>query len=579
MFLLRAKNTYGDKKQQQVSQVKRFNCLYIASFELFVDIGHDQSAMKKTVDRTVSNLNLKTATGEPVQIVLNESGIIVQEYKYKDQLANAVLMAHALKRICFTTSFPKKRIYVFVARLPQEERVFAHFFLMQDKSSGDKIIQELSKAFTNAFKTKKRRTLEKDQRRNLRSQHQLAPQQAQAHPQAKPQAHPQAKPQAQAEPPRAPASPKKRKEKHQPVSEFHPPPPYADILSNEGQFIQQYNMTSPITSPSAPPLYPDPIPSYPPQPLPFDLPQQAAPLYMIDPFAPQLETHATQLPQLPNHRPNSALEESDGLPSYNNYNKATDPAFIVSKDELLIDLNSPDHIATPTTRLTRSLSTSNMLDEVRSSTPDPPPYRTPDLIVPTNSQEAALPPFRSRISNETVSRPKSGLYPSLSSGLERVTDILLPVDDIDIITNRFSHHEHYELANEPWYQQGLPRDIIIEILQSQKEGAFFIRDSLSNPGKLALSVRCSSSVQHYLIIQSRKGYQIENDKIFFPSISLLVMHHSINRGVLQCTLTVGDSNPSYLRADHLESSDSEAEGEDPVYTSHALTGSMNLHQH
>ena len=594
MFLLRAKNTYGDKKQQQAYQVRRFNCLYIASVELFMEIGHDQSAMKKTIERTVNNLNLKTITGEPVQLVLNETGIIIQEYKYKDQLANTVLMAHALKRICFTTSFPKKRLYVFVSRLPQEERIFAHFFLMQDKSSGDKIIQELSKAFTNAFKTKKRRTLEKDHRRNLRSQHPVAPPQAQAR--------------AQAEAPKVPASPKKRRENPKALSEFLPPPPYADVL-NQDQLLQEYNIISPLSAPSAPPLLPNPIPTYPLQPLPFDLPpRQAPPLSRHDPFAPrpsgpayiqdpfspqpnnfnpacfQLDPFSDfQFPtQVPKYTPNSALQESDGLPSYNSYNKATDPAFqmerLVSKDELLIDFNSPDYISTPTTKLTRSLSTSNMLDEVRDSSPiPPPPYKTPDLLIPDHEETS---PFRSRIKNEQVSRPKSGIYPSLSSGLERGTDFLQTFDDSDINTNGYSHqHDHYELANEPWYQPGLPRDIIIEILQSQKEGAFFIRESLSQPGKLALSVRDSSGVTHYLIIKSRKGYHIENDKIFFPSLSLFVMHHSINRGLLACTLRVGDSNPSYLRSDNLESSDSEAEGEDPIYTSHSLTGSMNVHQH
>ena len=595
MFLLRAKNNYGDKKQPRVPEIPKFNCLYISSVELFMDVGQDQSAMKKTVARTVGNLDLKTVTGEPVQILLNETGIIVQEHKYKDPSANVVLMAHALKRICFTTSFPKKRLYVFVSRLPQEERIFAHFFLMQDKSSGDKIIQELTKAFTNAYKTKKRRTLEKDQRRNLRSQHPVAPPQAQTRTEAKTQAHT----------PKAQASPAKRKEKFQPLSQFQPPPPYADVLSEQEQILQQYDITSPTEVPSAPPLFSYPIPALPQQHLPFDLPPQApalfrhdrfapqpaVPAYTQDPFLPQLSPNYYQLDpfsqfepplQAPNQRPHSTFQESDGLPSYNSYNKASDPTFqverMVSKDELLIDLSSPDHIP-PTTKLTRSLSTSNMLDEVRDSSPLSPPIMPPALNIP-NHPDAALPAFRSRIGNETASRPKSGIYPSLSSGFERGAGSPQSFDDNDFNANGYSHlQEDYELQNEPWYQQGLPRDIIIEILQSQKEGAFFIRESLSQPGKWALSVRDKSSVQHYLIIKSRNGYQLENDKIFFPSISRLVTHHSINRGVLPCTLAVGDSNPSYLRDDNLESSDSEAEGENPLYTSHALTGSMNVQHH
>ncbi|KAI6654788.1 Src-like-adapter 2 [Oopsacas minuta] len=610
MFLLRAKNTYGEKKQP-VYQVKKYSCLYIASVEMFINLGEDVSVIKKTVDRTVHNLNLKTLTGEPVQLVLNENGIIVQEHKYKDSQANDVLMAHALKRICYTTSFPKKRIYVFVSRLPQEERVFSHFFLMQDKSTGDKIIKELSNAFTNAFKTKKRKTLEKDHRRNLRAKHPVAP----------------APLPLQA--PKPQASPKKKKNNPPPQDQFVPPPPYVDVLSNQDQMFQEFDIISPVNTPSAPPLSITPtgpgaffidnafplqqaqaLPAYRNDPF---IPQHAEPLYVDDPFvsqqdpfAPQRDPFAPQrenfaqidiqqdpfsqfqiFPDSPNRNGCDAMEASDGLPSYNSYNKEFHLGHQVSKDDLLIDLTSPEHIPAPSGRLLRSLSTSNVLEEVRSDSPPflPPAYQPPEHVepipdIPTNHQETAASHFRSRIGNqnEQATRPKSGIYPSLSAGLER-NSFVEPFNAADQ-SHGFSYQdEHYALANEPWFQEGLPRDIIIELLKDQKQGAFFIRESLSQPGKLALSVKGSNNVIHFLIDKSRKGYSVENDKLFFPSISLLVMHHSINRGVLPCTLTVGDSNPAYLRADHLESSDSEAEGEDPIYTTYALTGSMNVQQH
>ena len=599
MFLLRARNNYGEEKKK-VYQVKRFPCLYISSVEMFTDVSEDVSVLKKTVDRTVSNLNLKALTGESVQLVLNENGIIIQENRYKDSQANSVLMAHALKRICYTTSYPKKKIYVFVSRLPQEERVFAHFFLMQDKSSGDKIIKELSNLFTNAFKDKKRKTLEKDKRRNLRANNPVA---APA-------------PQHQ-KPSKAQASPKKAKNKSNPplLNQFAPPPPYVDVTANQDVMFQEFDILSPLNIPTAPPFSPEQtlaqnnfagaeafppgygflpqVPTFdtPPQQAtpayypndPF-LPQPEQPRYIEDPFAPQRANlnlidvqdpfSAFQMfPQSPNHVPSSALEASDGLPSYNNYSKEFQAEPIVSRDDLLIDFASPDQL--PTTRLMRSLSTSNVLDEVRS---DSPPFLPPTYIPP---ESPATPAFRCLgVPNGSPARPKSGIYPSLSSGLERERTSMLAFEADDFEPSAISYKdEHFELANEPWYQEGLPRDIIVELLRDQKEGAFFIRDSLSQPGKLALSVRASTSVIHFLIIKSNKGYHVENDKIFFPSISLLVMHHSINRGVLPCTLTVADSNPTYLRSDHLESSDSEAEGEDPIYTTYALTDSMNVHQH
>ena len=610
MFLLRAKNTYGEDKKK-VYQVKRYPCLYVSSVEMFTDLNEDVSVLKKTVDRTVSNLNLKALTGEPVQLVLNENGIIIQENKFKDNQANSVLMAHALKRICYTTSYHKKRIYVFVSRLPQEERVFAHFFLMQDKSSGDKIIKELSNLFTNAFKAKKRKTLEKDKRRNLRAQH----------PVAAPAPQPQ-------KPVKVPASPKKAKNKSNPppLNQFAPPPPYVDVTANQDALFQEFDIISPLNTPSAPPFSPEQTPArnnfagaeafppgygYLPQVPTFDTPpQQATAAYLNDPFLPQPEQpryieapfapqranlnlidvqdpfSAFQFFPQSNNVSSSALEASDGLPSYNSYSREFQTEPIVSRDDMLIDLTSPEH--RPTTRLMRSLSTSNVLDEVRSDSPPflPPAYIAPDSpevpLPPSEPQQASAPAFRCRIGvqNGSPARPKSGIYPSLSSGLERQRTPMLPFAADDFEPSAISYKdEHFELVNEPWYQEGLPRDIIIELLRDQKEGAFFIRESLSQPGKLALSVKASTAVVHFLIIKSNKGYHVESDKIFFPSISLLVMHHSINRGVLPCTLTVADSNPAYLRADHLESSDSEAEGEDPVYTTYALTNSMNIHQH
>ena len=574
MFLLRARNQLNEKKHR----VLKYTCLYIASVELFMDIGPDQSAMKKTIERTVGNLDLKTVSGDSVNLLINNNGIVIQ-----DSRTETLIMAHALKRICFTTSFPKKKIYVFVSRLPQEERIFAHFFLMHDKSSGQKITQELAKAFTHAYKEKKTRSIQRDHRRSMRAQPQPLNSGAQ-------------RPMPPV-PPVASAPPKKNKAKSPPFTGFDPPPPaYADQIVQNEQFLEAFDVESPVHLPSAPPLsagvppYNPPLPTlypfsqqpalnnghYPPvanqqllQPEPQSINSVPA-QWAQDPFSP---FHASAQP------PNSVL--GDGLPSYNSATVELQEGRRTN-DGLLINLDSPEHIQKPATNLYRSLSTSNMLDDTRSFTPPPPPFQELDMIpqLPFNQpQPPLLEPNRVRVAERDVpARPMSGLYPALSYGMEERTH-QEPIFERNANNIEEDYQlEKYELANEHWFQPGLPRDIIIEILLSQKEGNFFIRESASQTGKLVLSVRSSTDVSHYLIVKTKKGYHLENDKLFFPSLSFLVMHHSINKGLLPCTLSLSDTNPSYLRADHLESSDSEAEGEDPIYTQYAVTNSMKIHQ-
>ncbi|CAL4131807.1 unnamed protein product, partial [Meganyctiphanes norvegica] len=45
------------------------------------------------------------------------------------------------------------------------------------------------------------------------------------------------------------------------------------------------------------------------------------------------------------------------------------------------------------------------------------------------------------------------------------------------------------LKSAPWFQAGIPREIALEVLSREPEGAFMVRESTSKPGCYALSLR------------------------------------------------------------------------------------------
>ncbi|XP_052753496.1 uncharacterized protein LOC113515587 isoform X2 [Galleria mellonella] len=89
-----------------------------------------------------------------------------------------------------------------------------------------------------------------------------------------------------------------------------------------------------------------------------------------------------------------------------------------------------------------------------------------------------------------------------------------------------------ELRQAPWFQQGIPREIALEVLSSQAVGAFLVRGSTTQAGCFALSVRVPrdfqpSGIAHYLILRTPKGYKIKGFTKEFTSLSALVTHHSV----------------------------------------------------
>lgn len=80
-------------------------------------------------------------------------------------------------------------------------------------------------------------------------------------------------------------------------------------------------------------------------------------------------------------------------------------------------------------------------------------------------------------------------------------------------TDSLNAVEENDLRSAAWYQEGLPREISLEVLAQQSPGAFLVRRSSSKTGCFALSVRIPSppgpKVAHYLILKTSRGYKIK----------------------------------------------------------------------
>ncbi|KAH1008140.1 hypothetical protein HUJ05_008723 [Dendroctonus ponderosae] len=106
----------------------------------------------------------------------------------------------------------------------------------------------------------------------------------------------------------------------------------------------------------------------------------------------------------------------------------------------------------------------------------------------------------------------------------------------------------------PWYQEGIPREIALEILHQEPIGSFMVRKSTTKLGCFALSVRVPRSfhargIAHYLIIYSAKGYRIKGFTKDFPSLGSLIVHHSVMPELLPCPLSLARYHPIRIIAD------------------------------
>ncbi|XP_044598756.1 tensin-1-like isoform X3 [Cotesia glomerata] len=170
-------------------------------------------------------------------------------------------------------------------------------------------------------------------------------------------------------------------------------------------------------------------------------------------------------------------------------------------------------------------------------------------LAPDNSPNSGDTDFktkrRSQISTSSSSVPADG-----STHGSTPTPPPLP-ERTDSLNNRC---EEGELRKAPWFQAGIPREITLEVLSQEPEGAFMVRESTSKPGCYALSLRVPrdfqpSGIAHYLIMRTNKGYKIKGFTKEFTTLTALITHHSVMKELLPCPLSLSRYNPSFVKTD------------------------------
>lgn len=130
-------------------------------------------------------------------------------------------------------------------------------------------------------------------------------------------------------------------------------------------------------------------------------------------------------------------------------------------------------------------------------------------------------------------------------------------------------NEEEELREAPWFQAGIPREIALEVLGQEPVGSFMVRKSTSKPGCFALSLRVPRSLQptgisHYLIMHTNRGYKIKGFTKEFGTLTSLITHHSVMPELLPCPLSLSRYNSAFRR--HGSAEDLVDIDDDPDYT-------------
>ncbi|VDL33005.1 unnamed protein product [Hymenolepis diminuta] len=112
----------------------------------------------------------------------------------------------------------------------------------------------------------------------------------------------------------------------------------------------------------------------------------------------------------------------------------------------------------------------------------------------------------------------------------------------NLLPNAHQHlHQHTSQTSPPWFQAYLPREVALELLTHEETGSFLVRDSVTQPGCWALSVRVPAHVNcvgitHYLIQHSKHGVKLKGLDKEWPSLEALITHLTVIPEMLPCPL-------------------------------------------
>ncbi|XP_077998043.1 uncharacterized protein LOC144451139 isoform X2 [Glandiceps talaboti] len=529
-----------DLGENGYESAKRF-CMYIGSFS----VAHSTPSTRAEFVRLQLQHLREPRITKPALLVINLSGIKV----CNPEDEHDVLMAHALKRISYSTCDPLYRQFAFLARTPNGPIgvQYCHVFLTRKEQEAEEINMILGKAFKVAYaslKTKKRfsamvaesneehfadfnivgdrmREAELQKQRVLAKERDMARyRQSTANDKEKEHGVGQGRVWA----------------KHIAGKAKHKTPYLADDIDNDINITSPMigekqpkskemnlpaNQRQPTVQPSAPPLSPGEER----QELVTKQAKRSKPL----PPAPycDIETYSEWTPEdngspaspimvVPETNPKGMqilLQDEQPPPALRGKQLSRQRPAARTGQLLLQDENPPPAFVEPKKK------TETVENNINSKSTFP-----AETFLQDDSQKAtedkgqrSKPPghqgHKVEVDLDEIRRSMTELdgippLPPRSSSYRSLTDFenssLGPGAVGGSLHDNRSVDEERLLRDAPWFQAGIPREIAMEILQQEEIGAFVVRDSKSHTGSYALSLRVPkevnvSGIANYLI--------------------------------------------------------------------------------
>lgn len=177
----------------------------------------------------------------------------------------------------------------------------------------------------------------------------------------------------------------------------------------------------------------------------------------------------------------------------------------------------PSEAPAPAPSQRRQWAKHNPLQGVTS---DPAPKRTSHAPPPTRTPTTPSAPIPSPF--QQAAQTKAALPPVSAPGPESI-----------------------DLSDVVWYQPGIPREIAIELLEASPEGSFIVRDSSSQPGQFALTMKERGLMHHFIIRKVPEGLCLGSDdqgQKPLSDLATLVVDYSRTKGCLPCCLNLDSFN-------------------------------------
>ncbi|XP_037566768.1 tensin-2 [Dermacentor silvarum] len=527
-----------------------YMCEYVGSFDVSDnDVWVKPELMEAQLFRMRASPSKRT-----VLILVTLTGVKVCTTDGK-----AVLMAHAVQRICWATCNPGQFQFAFLAREPRQRADQRHCHVFRTRSPRQ--AEDLSSLVGSAFRMAYARQLQQQQHHQQQQQHQQHQRQGlavQSPKSASPAAADMAKPLGSPtlSPKAAATAPANGRPEASPPNAYtkvwakkvagrtkHRDPVADSFLELNVRSLQQqhYGALSGSTRPSSVPVTPSHQHYQRPGERGVD-PDLLSPSSNEDNTSPtELNRHFTDKPP-----PVKKLEDS-------------------WQQQQQLQQQQQQQQRCP------SIGGPERLEDSRASSPVPIGSRPPSSALRSSPLSSEACSVRSSVRSRRSSGSPCGRQRS-ASGSPRPNGHATRVAFAPAPPRRHDSlnvNEEEELREAPWYQAGIPREIALEVLSQEPIGSFLVRQSSTKPGCFALSLRVPRSVQpsgiaHYLIMHTNRGYKIKGFTKEFSTLTSLITHHSVMPELLPCPLSLYRYNSTFRK--HGSAEDMVDIDEDPDYT-------------